>query len=118
MSPARKMPDQIIVGPITYDVVIDQAAIDRRSIDLEASLMGHHDGVTQELTLDPDLRPDQMAETLFHELLHAICHVYGVDLGGAIGADGGPEERAIRTLSPALVDTLRRNPELVRALIR
>lgn len=65
----------------------------------------------QRITIADNVGPDQIRDTLLHEILHC--------LGGTIGLfdDGKVEERVIAALSPLVLDALRRNPELVRFLV-
>lgn len=63
------------------------------------------------IKLDPDLPPDQLAVTLLHEVLHGIWYV-GANLAGKV-----TQEDAIDALTPTLLDTLRRNPALVSAIL-
>ena len=104
-------PDTVQVGPYTVTLVEDQAAIDRRSVEERGRLLGHYDECTTTITLAPDLTPDIRAETILHELLHAITAMTG--LANELEDD---DEKIVRRLSPALLDMLRRNPALVEYL--
>lgn len=106
-----RCPDEIAVGPYRVRVVEDQAAIDRRSVEEHGRLLGHYDETTTTITLTPDLGEHIRVETLLHELLHALTAMTG--LADELGDD---DEKIVRRLSPALLDTLRRNPHLVSYL--
>jgi hypothetical protein len=68
-----------------------------------------------EILIAPD-DPAVERETLLHEILHAIIDQT------ALATDGGPltgdqEEQVVRTLSPLLYHTLRRNPQVLGWLV-
>jgi hypothetical protein len=68
-----------------------------------------------EILISPDI--DEVAkETLLHEILHAIIDQT------ALSSDGGPltgdqEEQVVRSLSPLLYHTLRKNPQVFGWLV-
>ena len=64
------------------------------------------DGEMQ-ILISPDLSPKLKASTIFHELLHAIEHVYGIEL----------EERGVLLLEAVLGDFLHANSEFTQGLI-
>jgi hypothetical protein len=74
-------------------------------------------GMTDTDALKIKLRgPDGMAEdtaraVLLHEVLHAIIGTVGIPI------DREDEEQLVKMLAPALLHTLRDNPELVAALL-
>jgi hypothetical protein len=113
-----EIPAEIVVGPYRYRVVVDQAAIDRAGQEARATLLGQHNPREGAIYLAPDLPDDLEAETLVHELLHTVFDAVGV--GGGDGdetlLDQTMEERLVRQCSPMLLDTLRRNPQLVAYL--
>lgn len=108
-----KPPKTIVVGPITYTVSTDRADLNAVVVKEGESLVGHVDHDAQTITLHDELGRDALAETLWHEVLHGIFDQVGIatELGPA------DEEKMIRRLSPATLDTLRRNPKLVRFLL-
>lgn len=59
------------------------------------------------IQLAEDQAPAEMANTLLHEMLHAIIHEY------EIGIDGRSEERIVRTITDALTEAFSANPNLV-----
>lgn len=112
------LPAAVTVGPFRYEVSCDQAAIDRAGQEAGANLLGQHSPRAGTIALAPDLSGDAEAETLLHEVLHALFDATGV--GGGDGdetlLDRDAEERLIRQCSPMLLDLLRRNPDLVAYL--
>lgn len=107
-----KPPMAIDVGPYRYTVKVDEAAINKASVDAKDGLLGSHDGGRLVITLDPALAPDMMASVLIHELEHAILFQVGADEG----LDQEQVERICNANSTLLLDMLRRNPKLVEHL--
>lgn len=112
------LPAAVTVGPYRLTVCADQAAIDRAGQVAGANLLGQHDMRSGSIALAPDLASDIEAETLLHEVLHALFDATGV--GGGEGEETllerDAEERLIRQCSPMLLDLLRRNPDLLAYL--
>lgn len=107
-------PDKVKVGPHVYRIVRDRAAIDRAGQAMSATLLGHCDRQALEIAVAPDLAGTVTAETVVHELLHAITDLTGLEdrLGDAL------EEEVVRALSPRLLELLRDNPDLVAYLVK
>lgn len=64
------------------------------------------------IALSSDQHVDQMRDSLLHEVLHAIVFTYGIQMGSEEN-----QEAIVKTLTPALLDVLRSNPELVDQLL-
>lgn len=109
---AVKPPPTVQLGPVRYEVLVDEFEILKAGLEQEADLDGHCDERAQRIVLNPELSPDVLAESFLHELLHALCFLTAVD--HTFGAD--KVETMIRSLSPALLDALRRNPDVVAFL--
>lgn len=107
-----RLPEVIRVGPHRYKVGADRARMNDICRKESRDLLGHCNHWTLEITIEPTLAGDQKAETLLHEVLHAVVTVTG--LGDEWGAD--KEEAAVNRLSPVILDVLRRNPRLVAYL--
>lgn len=93
-------PPTIQIGPYAYTI--------ERTHDetLKAGdTWGDHDIGEQRIRVRTDASPDCSRDTVLHEILHAICEVYGVR--------PRKEERLVRQLSPAILDVFDRNPELL-----
>jgi hypothetical protein len=104
---------KIQVGPHNFSVEFNEDAINRLSLDRQNDLIGHLERRSQTITIRPGLGVDLSAETLLHEVLHACFGMVGLS-----GIDERlTEEDVIERLSPILLDTLRRNPHLVRFLL-
>jgi hypothetical protein len=105
-------PSTVKAGPYRYRVVVDKAAIDaERTATRKAAAQGSCNADTQVITLDPGLAPDTLAETLLHEVFHAIYTTVGIGSEEKIQA----HEMIYRT-TPTLLDVLRSNPDLVAFL--
>lgn len=110
MSP----PSRVQVGHMCYDVVVDKQRADDAGVTY-----GQSDHSKCTIVLNPDQHAHQMRDTVLHEVLHAICDQLGVNKGGAAALlDFDAEERLVSSLSPILLDTLRRNPHLHEYLLR
>jgi Zn-dependent peptidase ImmA (M78 family) len=52
-----------------------------------------------------------IADTLLHEVLHAVWHEYGLQ-------DDDREERIVHTLASGLIQVMRDNPQVIRYLLK
>lgn len=105
------LPGSIQVGPYRYTLTCSQAAIDRGSVSLQSRCAGYTQHHTLTMALEPELAPDYAAETVLHEVLHAVNHVMG------LGEGKYSDEEFCKRVAPMLLDTLRRNPQLVAYLL-
>jgi len=96
------LPSYIQVGPYRYKVVL--LAKDMND------LYGETDSRNQMIRLHPEQARDSMADTLLHEVMHAIWACSGMHEGRVT------EEQAVRGLTTWLLLVLRDNPELVEYL--
>jgi hypothetical protein len=103
-----KPPKRITIGPHTYRVVVDRAAIDRISAQSDRHV-GQCCHETLVITVDPDLARSQMAETILHEVLHGAFSL----IGACDVLSYDQEESVVRRLSPVLLEALRANERLV-----
>jgi hypothetical protein len=88
-----RLPASVTIGPYTYPVVSDEAT-----------------HIEHRILIDPHMSDEKTVVTLLHEVMHGCT-----DLAGNSDLDN--EERIICALAPILLDTLRRNPDLVSALV-
>ncbi len=101
-----RVPNSIIIGPLEYQV----REVENLHIDAGGTyqdLNGHILSDMGEIRLNAALSPSRLRVTLLHEVLHGILFI----------VDGKHHEKLIIQLSHGLVDTLRRNPALVDALM-
>lgn len=75
----------------------------------DSDSLGEWDARNATIHYDPTQSLPVLRETVLHEMLHCIFEHTGVD----------PEEheQLIRSISPLVLETLRRNPELVEWLV-
>ena len=57
------------------------------------------------------LDDDLVADTLLHEILHAIWHEYGLQ-------DDDREERIVHTLASGFIQVMKDNPNAIRYLVK
>lgn len=112
---APKLPAVVEVGPYRYTVTSDE--LERLRIEhAEArQLSGRtdHDQLRIHVAMTADVAVDTRRDTLCHEVLHTLAFLSG--LSAEWGSE--KEEAVVRRLSPLLLDTLRRNPDLVAYLL-
>jgi hypothetical protein len=104
------LPPAIVIGPYTYPIVSDDGELIRYEHKAKTLVWGAMQYIEHRILIDPNMCAEKTAVTLLHEVMHG-CN----DLAG--NADLDNEERIVRALAPILLDTLRRNPELIRVLI-
>lgn len=99
MAKAPKLPATIKIGHLDFSIVLASSA------DIGAYGDCHYD--MQRIRIDKDLKPQTMAETVIHEVLHASwpTHMKGV---------GGKEEEIISAQSPNLAQVWRDNSALIQ----
>lgn len=105
------LPSIVQVGPFRYTVECDEPSMNRAIVEEKQGLFGRADHKTLRIVIHPDMAADMLAETLLHELVHAVFASVGLDLRLS-----ETEEDVVRSFAPLLLDTLRRNPQLVAYL--
>lgn len=110
----KKMPKEVVVGPYHYQVKNDKASMDSARVRFESlEAIGFTSTHEQCIYVDPELNEDMRAEVLLHEILHAICEATGI----GTTFEEKEEEQFVATVSPLLLDTLRRNEEISEYLL-
>lgn len=100
-----KLPDTVTVGPHRYSIALVPDGI------LEgAGADGTCTPRRNVIALDGGQPPSQLADTLMHEVAHALLAV--------VKLEDDVEEALALALGPALVMLIRDNPELIRAVAR
>jgi hypothetical protein len=108
----RQIPPIIKIGPYHYTVHTSPDEIQRRIREEGGEeLLGHHDSRELTITIDPEQAHDQTADTLLHEILHAVVGMTNLD-----DRFGRHEEEIVSRLTPALLSVIRDNPSLIRFL--
>lgn len=109
-----KPPKVVRVGPLRYEIAFDQPALDRSAVtDGGDERDGEVDYDRGRIHVSPKLFPELQVETVFHEVLHTVTDQTG--LRAELGEE--TDEKVVRRISPLLLDTLRRNPTLLRYLV-
>jgi len=109
-----RIPERLQVGPYRYSITVSTEAIDAEAVKAGAGLPGTYAGrhlpTDGKVLLAETGSPDYAAETLLHEVLHALIFASGLDLDDR-------EEDTCSALAPLLLDTLRRQPDLLAYLL-
>lgn len=110
----KKMPKEVTVGPYRYQIKNDKSSMDSAKVRFESlEAIGFTSTHEQCIYVDPELADDMRSEVLLHEILHTICEATGINTS----FDEEKEEQFIATVSPLLLDTLRRNYEVAAFLL-
>ena len=107
-----KLPKMVKVGPYKYSIVTDRTKCRNASKKKDKYLWGETSPVYQTIYLNPDQGADSKADTLLHELLHAVWYHQGMREHKIES-----EEQIVATLAPGILDVLRRNPKIVEYLV-
>lgn len=106
----NKPPEFVQIGPFRYVVSMDETAALKCAHESNSNwVFGAVRHKDLEIVLAPDQAKGQLRDTLLHEVLHGIIYVTG-------GITEG-EEKIVKQLTATLLDTLRRNPDLVWFLL-
>ena len=107
-----ELPSTVRVGAYTFSIELDENRVNSQRVkENDSHLVGHIDLHAQKISICPKQGPDALADTVLHEMLHACFMV-----SGAPGSSE-KEEKIVSILTPILLDTLRRNPDLVDYLV-
>jgi Zn-dependent peptidase ImmA (M78 family) len=103
------VPTQVQIGPLAYTIVDDERRYLKMATDAEQAMWGQIFYGQSEIVLNPDQGDQHKRLALLHEVLHGVWHLH----------DKGHEsdEDVLRSITADLLDTLRRNPELVSYLV-
>ncbi len=106
-----ELPRSIQIGPLPYRVDGTPEGITRvKAETADVYIAGYIDYRKLIITVDTQLPYERTAEAVMHEVLHGVLHCAGVNW--LIKED----EHFVRMVTPMLLDTLRRNPDLVTYL--
>jgi hypothetical protein len=109
-----KIPKRIEVGPYIVKVVNDDDAMKIARSDWEQpDAIGLYESMGQTIFVHPEVSPEVEREVLLHEVLHAIF--YATSLHNTYNSE--QEEQIVSAYSVILLDTLKRNPKLVRYIL-
>jgi hypothetical protein len=100
------LPSNITISTHVYTVTVKK---------LRNSLAGRIHYRKGEIAIYPAMPVSRERETLLHEVLHGIIQAVGSKY--ALEENGDECEAIIKAISPTLLDTLRRNPDLTAYLL-
>lgn len=111
----RSRPTRIKVGPTTWRINYDDEAMrDIQRVAGQQFMLGVTRPTNGDILIDALSLPEShVRDTLWHEVLHAVFHVFHV--AAKIDGDDLDENLTARATSPIL-QVLRDNPRLVRYL--
>lgn len=114
------LPDFVEVGPYAIPIVNDAGEIKRERREYsDPGIQGIFRQTPHQIILDPDTDLCRQRAILLHEVRHAVWYYLGMDMEPE-NNDSNPvytQEEVIRRETPALLDTLRRNPALTAFLM-
>lgn len=93
--------------PAAVDLGYLRVTIQKERPDDSLGTFYHHEA---KIGIAPNQTPYEEANTLLHEILHAIVYTYGLDLKPAT------EELVVTKMANGLCELLIRNPKVVRYL--
>jgi hypothetical protein len=99
MTKAPKLPATVKIGHLDFAIVLASAA--------DIGAYGDCNVDEQRIRVDKGLKPQTLAETLLHEILHASWPTHMKTIGGK-------EEDVVSALSPNLAQVWRDNTALVQ----
>ncbi len=110
------LPEYVEVGPYVIPVISDHATIaaERHNYDI-GRMVGMYTINPNRILIDPSLDPYRMREVLLHELRHAVWAY--ASMPGDDEDEQLTQEQVITRETPILLDTLRRNPDVVSFLM-
>lgn len=114
-----KHPKTVQVGSIIYKVTSKKSDwVLRENRNHRSGDYGSMEGMLTTIFLNPDQTPDQMRQTFWHEVLHALTEtVMGSPSWENIGENSSErEETIVRVFESPTLLVLRDNPELVKYL--
>lgn len=104
MSVKGRLPNKVLIGLADYQIIVDG--------DIGAESPGNagmcHTS-TKKIWINSNQQPACMAQTLWHEILHAASYEYSVHY-----VDNPDEEYLVDAYSLALCQVFRDNPEIVQ----
>lgn len=96
-----KIPNQVKVGPHQVSIVW---------VGEMEDCCGDYDKEKERIRVDTSMSDTQVADTLLHEILHAIHYIYGIK-------DEHEEEQVVTVTATALSQVIQDNPDVVKFLI-
>lgn len=111
-----KPPTHVRIGPYRYRVELaDLGDMADPEDEREDNGFGEYAPEVETIRLNKNQRPDSLADTLLHEVLHAVLGYTGAQEMLKTFNDSA-EEFVVSALTGELLNVLRRNPSLVSFL--
>lgn len=104
------MPTRLRVGPYVYTVSQDVAKLQAHEREKKGAFSGYTDSSCLEIVIGPDEPVASQRETLWHEVKHAVIHLFG-EYGKM------SDETYVRRTAPMELAVLRDNPALIAYLL-
>ena len=104
MKRPRPLPDTITIGPVDYQVRVDDPYFDTND-QLGACSNPAHALIL--LNLEHPAAEDELVDTIWHEILHAIDDIYRIPMS----------ERRVVQLAEAITAVMQANPQLMRFML-
>lgn len=103
------LPSRVQIGPLSYVISDDDATYNKAAVDQGEALWGKINYGKGTVVLCPDQNDAHKRLALLHEVLHGVWHLHD--------KTHESDEDVLRSLTADLLDTLRRNPDLVNFLL-
>ena len=113
------IPSTVRIGSVTYTVTIDSDEWVRyEHKNQDTGFYGHTNHTTATILIDPESALDVARQTLWHEVIHALCETTmgSPDWRGLGKEKSEREEAVVRAFESPTLLVLRDNPELVAYL--
>lgn len=105
------IPSKVRVGPFVYTVSQDVKELQAHEREKSGGYAGFSDHSKLRIVVDATDAPDAQRETMWHEVKHAVHHLY------ANSGEKVDDETHIRKMAPMELAVLRDNPDLVAYLM-
>lgn len=105
------LPQRVQIGPYVYRVSQDGAECNAAQVADSSQFWARIQHTTNTILVNPDQQPSRKRAMLLHEVLHGV-----LDLSDTRDRKEMTEEDLVQALAAPLLDTLRRNLDLVAYL--
>ena len=85
-------------------------AVESREIEKRDNIFGEWFAKNHEIDFDGDMADGEKLNTILHEVLHAIVHVWGIDFK-SFDTSHEQEEHVVNAMASALITVFKDNPE-------
>jgi len=102
-----RLPDHVLIGPYRYSIHLTQQVKPKAE-----GRIGRIMFRKLRIEISNRVSVGRQQETLLHEILHGLWETVGLPDG-----EKTSDESVIKSLSPILLDTLRRNPDVLAYLL-